>query len=57
MVMERGGFIPEGIEFDTPARRFLTGSLVDDAIYVVQPHFYDQEPPEIRKVELGTVSQ
>jgi hypothetical protein len=35
IVMERGGFIPEGIEFDTNARRFLTGSLVDGTIYEI----------------------
>jgi hypothetical protein len=37
IVVERGGFIPEGIEFDTTARRFLTGSLVDGTIYEVRP--------------------
>lgn len=35
IVIERGGFIPEGVEFDTTARRFLTGSLVDGTIYEV----------------------
>lgn len=35
IVMERGGFIPEGVEFDTNARRFLTGSLADGTIYEV----------------------
>jgi len=35
IVMERGGFIPEGIEFDTRGRRFLTGSLVDGTIYEI----------------------
>lgn len=35
IVMERGGLIPEGIEFDTNTRRFLTGSLVDGAVYEV----------------------
>jgi len=35
IVMERGGLIPEGIEFDTAARRFLTGSLVDGTIYEI----------------------
>lgn len=33
--MERGGFIPEGIEFDTVGRRFLSGSLVDGTIYEI----------------------
>ncbi len=37
IVMERGGLIPEGIEFDTTARRFLTGSLADGTIYEVGP--------------------
>jgi len=37
IVVERGGFIPEGIEFDTTARRLLTGSLVDGTIYEVRP--------------------
>ena len=36
IVVERGGFIPEGIEFDTTARRILTGSLVDGTIYEVR---------------------
>lgn len=35
IVMARGGFIPEGVEFDTTARRFLTGSLVDGTIYEI----------------------
>ena len=35
IVMERGGLIPEGVEFDTTRRRFLTGSLVEGTIYEV----------------------
>lgn len=35
IVFERGGMIPEGIEFDTTRRRFLTGSLVDGTIYEI----------------------
>ena len=35
IVMERGGLIPEGIEFDTVGRRLLTGSLADGTIYQV----------------------
>lgn len=35
IVFERGGMIPEGIEFDTNARRLLTGSLVDGTIYAI----------------------
>jgi sugar lactone lactonase YvrE len=37
IVAERGGFIPEGIEFDTTARRLLAGSLVDGTIYEIRP--------------------
>ena len=35
IVAERGGFIPEGIEFDTANRRFLTGSLVEGTIFEI----------------------
>jgi sugar lactone lactonase YvrE len=35
IVAERGGFIPEGIEFDTTSRRLLTGSLSDGTIYEI----------------------
>jgi hypothetical protein len=35
IVIERGGFIPEGIEYDTQAGRFLVGSLVDGTVYAV----------------------
>lgn len=35
ILMERGGLIPEGIEFDTTGRRLLVGSLVDGTIYQV----------------------
>jgi sugar lactone lactonase YvrE len=28
----RGGFIPEGVEYDTTARRFLTGSIAEGSI-------------------------
>lgn len=35
IVAERGGFIPEGIEFDNLNNRFLTGSLADGTIYEV----------------------
>ena len=30
---QRGGFIPEGIEYDTDNRRFLTGSLAEGSIF------------------------
>lgn len=32
---ERGGFIPEGIEYDQNAGRFLTGSLSEGTIYAI----------------------
>jgi sugar lactone lactonase YvrE len=32
---ERGGFVPEGIEYDRANGRFLTGSLADGTIYEV----------------------
>lgn len=35
IVAERGGFIPEGIEFDNVNNRFLTGSLADGTIYEI----------------------
>lgn len=35
IVTERGGFIPEGIEFDNINNRFLTGSLADGTIYEI----------------------
>jgi len=34
---ERGGFIPEGIEYDNSRRRLLTGSLADGTIYEITP--------------------
>src|SRR5690606_27236959 len=35
IVAERGGFIPEGIEYDQANRRFLTGSLAEGTIFVI----------------------
>lgn len=35
IVLERGGLIPEGIEFDTVERRFLSGSLTDGTVYEI----------------------
>lgn len=35
IVAERGGFVPEGIEYDTTRNRFLTGSIADGTIYEV----------------------
>jgi len=33
---ERGGFIPEGIEYDASNGRFLTGSLAEGTIFIVE---------------------
>ena len=35
IVAERGGFIPEGIEYDNNRNRFLVGSIADGTIYEV----------------------
>ncbi|MBN1240169.1 MAG: SMP-30/gluconolactonase/LRE family protein [Gammaproteobacteria bacterium] len=35
IVAERGGFIPEGIEYDTSNQRFLVGSLAEGTIFEV----------------------
>ena len=35
IVAERGGFVPEGIEYDNTRNRFLTGSIADGTIYEV----------------------
>jgi len=35
IVAERGGFIPEGIEWDAANRRFLTGSLAEGTIFEI----------------------
>jgi len=35
IVAERGGFVPEGIEYDANRNRFLTGSIADGTIYEV----------------------
>jgi len=35
IVAERGGFIPEGIEFDQANRRLLTGSLAEGTIFEI----------------------
>lgn len=37
IVAERGGFIPEGIEYDRSRGRFLVGSIADGTIYEVAP--------------------
>ena len=37
IVAERGGFIPEGIEYDTAGGRFLTGSLSEGSIFEIHP--------------------
>lgn len=36
IVAERGGFIPEGVEYDTANRRLLTGSLSEGSIFQIQ---------------------
>src|SRR5262245_58049498 len=33
---ERGGFIPEGIEYDEDNGRFLTGSLAEGTVFVIE---------------------
>ena len=35
IIAERGGFIPEGIEYDNTRGRFLTGSLADGTVYEI----------------------
>ena len=35
IVAERGGFIPEGVEYDTTNGRFLTGSLSEGSIFQI----------------------
>lgn len=35
IVAERGGFIPEGVEYDTTNHRFLTGSLAEGSIFQI----------------------
>lgn len=37
IVAERGGFIPEGLEYDSKNGRFLTGSLSEGTIFQVHP--------------------
>ena len=36
ITVERGGFIPEGIEYDAANGRFLTGSLAEGTIFVIE---------------------
>jgi sugar lactone lactonase YvrE len=47
---ERGGFIPEGIEYDTSSGRFLTGSLAEGTIFVIERD--GRVVPFIRDAEL-----
>ena len=35
IVAEQGGFIPEGVEYDTAHHRFLTGSLAEGSIFEI----------------------
>ena len=37
IVAERGGFVPEGIEFDETGQRILTGSLTEGSIFEIHP--------------------
>ena len=37
IVAERGGFIPEGLEYDSKNGRFLTGSLSEGTIFQIHP--------------------
>ena len=37
IVAERGGFIPEGIEYDSTNGRILTGSLAEGSIFQIHP--------------------
>ena len=49
IVAERGGFIPEGVEFDMMNGRLLTGSLSEGSVYEIHPdgrvtaHVEDEE--------------
>ena len=36
ITVERGGFIPEGIEYDQANGRFLTGSLAEGTIFEIE---------------------
>jgi len=37
IVIERGGFIPEGIEYDTTNERILVGSLAEGTVFEIAP--------------------
>ena len=37
IVAERGGFVPEGVEYDTTNSRFLTGSLSEGSVFQIDP--------------------
>ena len=50
IVAERGGFIPEGIEYDQSNRRFLTGSLAEGTIFEI--HNDGGMTPVVRDPEL-----
>ena len=58
IVAERGGFIPEGIEYDNLNNRFLTGSLADGTVYEITnngsliPAFVDPELIESVGIEV-----
>ena len=50
ITVERGGFIPEGIEYDEDNGRFLTGSLAEGTIFVIERD--GRVVPFIRDAEL-----
>ena len=50
IVAERGGFIPEGIEYDNTNRRFLSGSLAEGSIF--QIHEDGRVTPVVTDAEL-----
>ena len=37
IVAERGGFVPEGVEYDTTNGRILTGSLAEGSVFQIHP--------------------
>ena len=47
-----GWYSAELVGTSTFAGQATTGAVVDDAVYVVQPHFNDAEPPVILRVDL-----
>jgi len=52
IVAERGGFIPEGIEYDAKSNRLLAGSLSEGTIFQIHPD--GRVTPAITDAELGS---